>query len=461
MSEPNFKNRTLWTGDNLDIMRGMNSETVDLIYLDPPFNSKKNYAAPIGSQAAGAAFEDTWSLDDVKREWVEDIEADNTATWSAITAAGFTNGESAQAYLTYMAIRLIEMRRILKKTGSIYLHCDPTMSHYLKLMMDAVFGYRNFKNEIIWQRMSAHNDATRWGRIHDSLLFYTLSNSFVWENPKMPYTSEYIKKAYRYTDERGSYTTSPLQARSLSGGGYEYTYKGITDIWKFPIDRLKQLDKDNQIHWPKKENGTPRRKVYLNPHGGTPVQDVVIDVPALRSASSERVGYPTQKPIALLDRIIKASSHPGDMVLDPFAGCATTCVAAEVLGRQWCGIDIEPKARELVVSRLQQQADEDALSKDERMLRSSRVFYGPVLQHVSPVPDRQTQEPGDDLIEFVVDFISFFGRPCPVYHKPGLEISPETGDHLDHSIGIRDRGGFRHSHDQGTIGRKDKIGYLG
>ena len=150
MNKPNFKNRTLWTGDNLEIMRGMNPGTVDLIYLDPPFNSKKDYAAPIGSKAAGAAFQDTWSLDDVKREWVEDIEADNTATWSAITAAGFTNGESAQAYLTYMAIRLIEMRRILKETGSIYLHCDPTMSHYLKLMMDAVFGARQFRNEIVW-----------------------------------------------------------------------------------------------------------------------------------------------------------------------------------------------------------------------------------------------------------------------------------------------------------------------
>ena len=177
MSEPNFKNRTLWTGDNLDVMRGMNSETIDLIYLDPPFNSKKDYAAPIGSKAAGAAFQDTWSLDDVKREWVEDIEADNTATWSAITAAGFTNGESAQAYLTYMAIRLIEMRRILKETGSIYLHCDPTMSHYLKLMMDAVFECQNFRNEVIWHYRKWSTGKYTFQRNHDIILFYSRSPS--------------------------------------------------------------------------------------------------------------------------------------------------------------------------------------------------------------------------------------------------------------------------------------------
>ena len=178
MAHPNFENRTLYTADNLDIMRGMDSESVDLIYLDPPFNSKKNYAAPIGSKAAGAAFKDTWSLDDVKREWVEDIEADNTATWSVVTAAGFVHGESSQAYLTYMAIRLLEMRRILKSTGSIYLHCDPTMSHYLKLLMDAIFGRRNFRNEVVWCYDRWEAQATRFQRMHDVLLFYVRSGGY-------------------------------------------------------------------------------------------------------------------------------------------------------------------------------------------------------------------------------------------------------------------------------------------
>ena len=314
MNEPNFKNRTLWTGDNLDIMRGMNSETVDLIYLDPPFNSKKDYAAPIGSKAAGAAFQDTWSLDDVKREWVEDIEADNTATWSAITAAGFTNGESAQAYLTYMAIRLIEMRRILKETGSIYLHCDPTMSHYLKLMMDAVFGSGNFRNEIAWHYRKWSTGKYTFQRNHDIILFYSRSPS-----RERTFNQLYMNRALstlkRFGTERivSRYDESGRRVPSTVAGESEGVRQD--DVWDINrVAPIKQL-------------------------------------------------YPTEKPIALLERIIKSSSDEGDMVLDPFCGCATTCVAAEILGRQWAGIDIEPKARELVVSRLQQQADEDALFK--------------------------------------------------------------------------------------------------
>ena len=164
MGKLNVGNRTLFTCDNLPVMRGINSETIDLIYLDPPFNSKRNYAAPIGSQAAGAAFKDTWNLDDIKREWVEDIEADNKAAWAAIISAGYINGESMQAYLTYMAIRLIEMRRILKPTGSIYLHCDPAASHYLKLLMDSIFGVKNFRNEIVWGYKGGGRSKRDFGR---------------------------------------------------------------------------------------------------------------------------------------------------------------------------------------------------------------------------------------------------------------------------------------------------------
>ena len=341
-------------------MRGMNSASVDLIYLDPPFNSKKNYAAPIGSQAGGAAFQDTWSLDDVKREWVEEIEADNTATWSTITAAGFTQGESTQAYLTYMAIRLLEMRRLLKPTGSIYLHCDPTMSHYLKLMMDAILGPKNFRNEISWQRYGSHNDAKRYGRVSDRILFYVRSGNAVWNPQYVPLTQDAVAKQYRYTDFRGRYTTSPLQARTLTGGGYKYTWKGVEDTWKFPKDRLDQLEADKRIHWP--ETGRiPRRKIYLADNPGKPLPDIVIDVGMPLGA--ERTGYPTQKPLKLLERFILASSNPGDMVLDPFCGCATTCVASEKLSRQWAGIDIEVKARDLVIERLQEQADKGALFK--------------------------------------------------------------------------------------------------
>ena len=190
---------------NLPVMQGINSETIDLIYLDPPFNSKRNYAAPIGSQAAGAAFKDTWNLDDIKREWVEEIEADNKATWASIISAGHISGESTQAYLTYMAIRLIEMRRILKDTGSIYLHCDSTVSHYLKLVMDAVFCASSFQSEISWKRTSAHNDSKRFGQVKNSIFYYSKTNDRIWNPVYVPHEESYVSNFYRYEDERGKY----------------------------------------------------------------------------------------------------------------------------------------------------------------------------------------------------------------------------------------------------------------
>ena len=370
MTEPNWSNRTLWTADNLPVMRGMNSETIDLIYLDPPFNSKRDYAAPIGSQAAGAAFQDTWNLDDVKREWVEDIEADNTATWSAITAAGFTNGESAQAYLTYMAIRLIEMRRILKPTGSIYLHCDPSMGHYLKLLMDAVFGLGNFRSEIVWRRASAHSDTRQGrqqhGRVHDLILYYSKGDQWSWNAIYTEYNRDYVDQFYRHVEPD---TGRRYRLDNLTGpggaakGNPSYEVLGVTRYWRYSKERMAKLLKEGRVVQTR-PGAVPAYKRYLDEMPGVPLQDLWVDIRPIASQAKERTGYPTQKPLVLLDRIIRASSNPGDIVLDPFCGCATTCVAAEMLDRQWAGIDIEPKARELVVSRLQEQADEDALFKD-------------------------------------------------------------------------------------------------
>ena len=346
-------NRTIFEGDNLDVMRGLNSESVDLIYLDPPFNSNKNYSAPIGSEAAGAAFKDTWTLDDVDEAEHGELAEKSPALYSVIQAARETHGKSMQSYLIMMSLRLIEMKRILKDTGSIYLHCDPTASHYLKLVMDCIFNTSNFRNEIVWQRISSHNDAKRWGKIHDILLFYSKTSDFTWISSFfIPYKKEYLDQAYRNKDERGRYTTSPLQARSLSGGGYEYEWKGRVDIWKFPLERMEQLEAEGLIHWPKKANGIPRRKVYLDPNKGTSVQDTITDIQALHNSSAERIGYPTQKPLALLERIVRASSNRGDMILDPFCGCATTCIAAEKLERQWIGIDLSGMAVKLVHERL-------------------------------------------------------------------------------------------------------------
>ncbi len=363
----NWANRTLWTADNLDVMRGMDTASVDLVYLDPPFNSKKNYAAPIGSQAAGAAFQDTWSLDDVKREWVEDIETDNTATWSAITAAGFTNGESTQAYLTYMAIRLIEMRRILKPTGSIYLHCDPTMSHYLKILLDSIFGPERFQNEIVWQRTVAHNMKTnRFGRVNDILLFYSRSAEYFFSQVYTPYSEAQLKR-YR-EDEDGRVYKAENLTFSTANPSRQFEWRGAKPpphrSWGASREQLEEWYAEGLILL--KKDGTPRLdglKVYLDEMLGKPATTNWTDIPRIGNTSTERVGYPTQKPLALLERIIEASSNPGDMVLDPFCGCATTCIAAEKLGRQWAGIDIESKAREIVVSRLKQQADEGVLFK--------------------------------------------------------------------------------------------------
>ena len=350
MTKPNFTDKTIWTGDNLEILRGMNAECVDLIYLDPPFNSNKNYSAPIGSKAAGAAFKDTWTLSDLDVAWMGLIADEQPATAHVLRTAGITHGKGMQSYLTMMAVRLMEMRRVLKPTGSIYLHCDPTASHYLKLLMDAVLGAGAFRNEIAWQRYSSHNDAKRFGRISDRLLYYA-STGATWNPQYQPLSEESVAKSYRYQDERGRFTTSPLQARSLSGGGYEGVWQGIHDVWKFSPSRLDELDADGRIYWPPK-GSIPRRKVYLDDAKGKPMSDMVLDI---RIANGkERTGYPTQKPLALLERIIQASSNPGDVVLDPFCGCATACIAADQLGRQWVGIDISPKAVELVNSRLQQ-----------------------------------------------------------------------------------------------------------
>ncbi|MDE0230641.1 MAG: DNA methyltransferase [bacterium] len=290
----NWVNKTVWTGDNIDVMRGMNSETVDLLYLDPPFNSKADYAAPIGSAAAGAAFKDTWTLTDLDIEWIDLIEDKHPALWRVLLAAMTPSDKS---YLVYMAIRLLEMRRLLKPTGSIYLHCDPTMSHYLKLLMDAIYGRGNFRNEIIWAYHAGGASRRYFPRKHDVLLLYGKDAKKSFHQPLrgIPY-----RDIYAY-DKAGKIQTDK---------GYHPDGKMVPDWWEISL---------------------------------------------ISSVSKERTGYPTQKPLALLNQVIKASSKPGDVVLDPFCGCATTMVAADDHARQWIGIDISPKAAELVVHRVQER----------------------------------------------------------------------------------------------------------
>lgn len=219
MSARNFATRTLWTGDNLDIMRGMNSESVDLIYSDPPFNSNQDYAAPIGSEAAGAAFKDTWALSDLDVAWMGLIADELPAVAHLLRASGLTHSAGMQSYLTMMAVRLLELRRILKPTGSIYLHCDSFACSYLKPLMDAIFGAAQFQNIIVWKRSSAHNDARRFGRVDDHILYYSNGSPWRWNQPYQPYDDAYLARFSRFDSDGRRWTDDNLTAKGLRGGG--------------------------------------------------------------------------------------------------------------------------------------------------------------------------------------------------------------------------------------------------
>ena len=352
----NVVDKTIWTGDNLDILRGLNSDTFDLIYLDPPFNSNQDYAAPVGSKAAGAAFKDTWSLSDLDVAWMGLIAEDEPSLANAIKTAGLTAGKGMQSYLTMMAVRLLEMRRVLKDTGSIYLHCDPTASHYLKMLMDAVFGRPRFRSEITWRRNSAKGLAFKgYANNADRLLYYAKSDDFIWNGCFVPHDPTYVAKAYRHTEpETGrKYRLDNLANPNKNRPNLTYEFLGVTRVWRWTKERMQEAY-DAGLIVQTKTGGVPALKRYLDEQKGTPVDTIWNDIGAIQSKSQERTGFPTQKPLDLLKRIIKASSNEGDWVLDPFCGCATACVAADQLGRKWVGIDISPKASELVNARLKQ-----------------------------------------------------------------------------------------------------------
>jgi DNA modification methylase len=351
---------SLYFGDNLFVLRDeIKSESVDLVYLDPPFNSKRDYnllfKTPKGhdSDAQIAAFEDSWHWgEQAEREFAELLHQENTDVSEMIQSLRrFLNESDMMAYLVMMANRLVELHRVLKSNGSLYLHCDPTASHYLKIVLDTVFGAENFRNEIIWKRTSAHSDAKTLGNAHDVLLFYSKSKDIIWNKQYQPYNQEYIKSHYRYTDENGrKYRTDNLTATSLSGGGYTYEWNGVTKIWRCPIHKMQELHDNGRLHYTK--SGSVEYIRYLDEMSGTPLQDLWDDLAPINSQSAERLGYPTQKPLELLERIIQASSNEGDVVLDPFCGCGTAVHAAETLKREWIGIDITHLAISLIEKRM-------------------------------------------------------------------------------------------------------------
>ncbi len=355
---------TLYYGDNLEILRRyLKDETVDLVYLDPPFNSAQNYNAFFqekdGSAAASQihAFEDTWHWDiETKREFEKVVDNASERVRKVMLAFyEFLGGNDMMAYLTMMSSRLVELRRVLKPTGSLYLHCDPTASHYLKLLCDAILGKENFRNEIIWQRTSSHNDSKKWMDVHDVLLYYAKSDDCLWNPTFTEHDPDYVKAFYRYEDKRGVYRLDHIIRSKTMGPrpNLSYEYKGYKPDWGWRTvrEKLEALDKDNRIQW--SDSGRPYLKRYLAEQKGTPIKTVITDIPPVGAMAQERMHYPTQKPVALLERIIQASSNPGDVVLDPFCGCGTTIDAAEKLGRDWIGIDVTQLAISLIENRLQ------------------------------------------------------------------------------------------------------------
>lgn len=356
----------LYFGDNLDILREhIKDESVDLVYLDPPFNSKRDYnllfKTPKGhdSDAQITAFDDTWHWgEQAEREFSELLHQPNTDVAEMIQSLRrFLKESDMMAYLAMMANRLVELHRVLKPSGSLYLHCDPTASHYLKIVLDTVFEVRNFRNEIIWRRYGTHNDvgqgSKHFGRVHDVILFCTKTDSPTWNQVFTPLDPKYVEQTYRAIEpETGRrFMTTPLTGPGgAEKGNPVFEWKGHTRAWRYNKETMERLDREGRLYYSK--TGYVRQKLYLDESKGVPVQDEWTDIPSLSGAHAERLGYPTQKPLALLERIIQSSSNEGDVILDPFCGCGTAVHAAQTLKREWIGIDITHLAISLIEKRM-------------------------------------------------------------------------------------------------------------
>ena len=508
-------NRTLFIADNLPLLESLDNESIDLICIDPPFAKNQTWMGTIrpplskeereqelatladwgiqnraDATAAGiewpdgengsAKFQDIWRWeDDVHEEWLADIgKPPYEGLAQVIEATRRAHSESVAAYLTYMAIRLIEMRRVLKSTGSIYLHCDPTASHYLKAMMDSIFGQENFRNEIVWVLSPKSLGARQFPRGHDVVLMYSKTDERVWNPQYLPHGSKYLE-GFRHKDAHGRWAPS-----DLSGGkaGSESAYKPFGNqlppdgrAWappvrsRFPesaasnlpetyedmspLDKCYALDDAGLIHWSK--GGKPYYKKYLSTLKGNPVTDTFVDITLLAPSSNERTGYPTQKPVALAERIIKASTNPGDIVLDCFAGCAYVPAAAERNGRQWIACDISPRA--LTVLRRQfakfryevdgeGQGDEPTLIADADVTVRSpmdlpqRTDQDPSpTMRPKPLPERKFKVPAStipekEMLEFLLGLSGYMAWCCGFANRmpDGSIVETTNNFHLDH-----------------------------
>jgi site-specific DNA-methyltransferase (adenine-specific) len=366
----------LYYGDNLEVLRKyIKDESIDLCYIDPPFNSKRNYNQIYNNlgkedQAQAQAFVDTWTWDNHANEALEEIQSNYQGKFTSQTIDlidGLTKvlGKgSLLAYLVSMTLRIVEIHRVLKSTGSFYLHCDPTASHYLKIVLDTVFCSQggDYIAEITWERTSAHSDSKTFANTTDVIFLYS-KRILMFNQQFKPYSEEYLKKYYKHQDGKGRFLDRDLTAGGLSGGGYNYDWKGIKKLWRCPIETMQKYEEQNKLYYTR--NGTPRLKQYLEEMPGVPLTNLWNDIPPINSQASERLGYPTQKPEALLERIIKASSNKGDVILDAYCGCGTTIAVAERLERNWIGIDITYQSISLMLKRLEDSFGKNVLDKIE------------------------------------------------------------------------------------------------
>ena len=368
----------LYYGDNLDVLRNdIATESVDLVYLDPPFNSNRSYNILFAHKETGAAaeaqieaFGDTWTWDyETEQQYIALIHgAAPSKVADAISAMyGLLGPSDVLAYLVMMTPRLVELNRVLKPTGSLYLHCDPTASHYLKLILDASFGPENFVNEIIWKRSSAHSDgkqgSAHYGRVSDTILFYSKTRKRTWNTEYQPYDEEYVNRDYRRIDESGRrYRLSDISGPGgAAKGNPYYEVMGVSRHWRYSKGKMDELIAEGRIIQTR-PGAVPQYKRYLDEMPGTPVQNIWTDIPVINNRSRERLGYPTQKPVALLERIIAVSSKAGDLILDPFCGCGTSVAAAHKLRRSWVGIDITFLAIDIIDKRLRDTYGQDVAS---------------------------------------------------------------------------------------------------
>lgn len=468
-----MKNRTLYFGDNLEILREkIPGESFDLIYLDPPFNSNRNYNVIFkeglqDSPAQIGAFEDSWHWTEDSQKVFEELVGTkksktkiNEQISNLMLALEKLIGHNDMlAYLTMMTIRLIELKRVLKDTGSIYVHCDSTASHYLKLVMDAIFDKKNFRNEIVWKRTHAHNDPKRFGRNTDKILFYTKSDDFTFNTVYSQYDQKYIDDFFRYEDKRGRYRLVVLTGMGVSGGEsdaewHEYKPSQSGRHWSVPkriTNRLVGEEKAKKMSITERldlllahdyivisKNGIPNFKQYLNEMEGAPAQELWDDILAIGAQAKERLGYPTQKPEALLERIINASSKSGDLVLDPFCGCGTTVAVAERLKRNWVGIDITMLAINLIRHRLGKQFINrslqihlDGIPKDIAAAKSlfkkdPFEFEYWALDLVNAVPaqskTKENMRGADKGIDGVINFVKDIDNGRQVYGKLLVQV---------------------------------------